>query len=80
MPRTNKSILKRYNVKGLSNLLQSYFFNNMSKKCDFKININGFNIEQSESIKYLGVVLDEKLNWKAHLRSLKSKLSQSCFV
>ena len=37
-------------------------FNNTSKKCDFKVNINGFNIGQSESIKYLGVVLDEKLN------------------
>ena len=32
------------------------------------------------NINYLGVVLDEKLNWRAHLRSLKSKLSQSCFV
>ena len=37
-------------------------FNNTSKKCNFKVNINGFNIEQSKSIKYLGVVLDEKLN------------------
>ena len=55
-------------------------FNNTSKKCNFKVNINGFNIEQSESIKYLGVVLDEKLSWRAHIRSLKSKLSRSCFV
>ena len=55
-------------------------FNNTPKKYDFKVNINEFNIEQSESIKYLGVVLDDKLNLRAHLRSLKSKLSSKCFV
>ena len=38
-----------------------------------------FIIEQSKSIKYLGVVLYEKLNWKSHLKSFKSKLSRSCF-
>merc|ERR1712183_1133079 len=42
--------------------------------------VNGFVIEQSENIKYLGVVLDEKLNWRAHLKSLKSNLSRSCFA
>ena len=50
-------------------------FNNTSKKSGFNVNINGFNIEQS--IKYLCRVLDEKLNWRAHLKSLKSKLSRS---
>ena len=41
----------------------------------FQSNENGFSIEQSESIKCLGVDLDKKLNWMDHLRSLKSKLS-----
>ena len=36
-------------------------FNNISKNSDLK-NINGFNIEKSESIKYLRMLLDEKLN------------------
>ena len=48
--------------------------------CDFKVNINGLNFEQSKSIKYLDVVLDEKLNLRANLWSLKSRLSRSCFV
>ena len=55
-------------------------FNKTSKNCKFSVKINGFLIEQSDSIKYLGVVLDDKLNWKKHLSSLKSKLSRSCFV
>ena len=55
-------------------------FNKTSKNCKFSVKINGFLIEQSDSIKYFGVVLDDKLNWKKHLSSLKSKLSRSCFV
>ena len=39
-------------------------FNKTSKNCEFSVKINGFLIEQSDSIKYLGVVLDDKLNWK----------------
>ena len=31
-------------------------FNKTSKNCEFSVKVNGFLIEQSESIKYLGVV------------------------
>ena len=55
-------------------------FNITAKKNEFIVKTNGFVIEQSENIKYLGVVLDDKLNWKAHLKHFKSKLSRSCFV
>ena len=37
-------------------------FNKSSKICGFSENINGFINEQSDSIKYLGVVFDDKLN------------------
>ena len=37
-------------------------FNKISKNCKFSVKINGFLIEQSDSIKYLGVFLDDKLN------------------
>ena len=55
-------------------------FNRTAKKNSISINVNGFVIEQSENIENLGVVLDDKLNWKAHLKYLKSKLSRSCFI
>ena len=53
--RANKVFINYFKTKFL-------LFNNTSRKFDFKIHINRFNIEQGESIKYLGVVLDEKLN------------------
>ena len=55
-------------------------FNRTAKKSEFSVKVNGFVIEQSENIKYLGLILDDKLNWKAHLKCLKSKLSRSCFM
>ena len=54
-------------------------FHKTSKNSKISFKMNGFLIEQSDSIKYLGVVLDDKLNWKKHLSSLKSKLSRSFF-
>ena len=48
-------------------------FKKTSKVCEFSIKINSFIIEQSYSIKYLVVVLDDKLIWKKNLNSLKSK-------
>ena len=55
-------------------------FNRTAKKCDFSVMVKWCCIEQSENIKNLGLVVNEKLNWRTHLKSLKSKLSQSCFV
>ena len=39
-----------------------WFFDRTAKKSDFSVMVNGFVLEQSETIKYLGVDLDEKLN------------------
>ena len=55
-------------------------FYKTSKDCEFIAQIKGFHIEQSDRIKYLGVVLDDKLNSKKHLSFLKSKLLRSCYI
>ena len=44
---------------------------------DFKVNVRGINIDRCFSTKYLGVVLDENLSWKSHIKYLQNKLSQS---
>ena len=64
----------------LATLKLNFWFLRTRQKSDFKVNTNEFNVEQKERIKYLGVFLDDKLNWRAHLRSFKLKLSRSCFV
>ena len=40
--------------------------------------INNNKIEQVKSFEYLGVKIDEKLNWKEHIKSIETKISQSC--
>ena len=65
---TNKPSINYFNTN-------FFLFKQQVLKMLFQSNENGFSIEQSESIKCLGVDLDKKLNWMDHLRSLKSKLS-----
>jgi len=51
-----------------------------SQNCNFEYFMNGVRIQQTESIKYLGVMIDKKLSWKQQIRSLCRKLSQACGV
>ena len=46
----------------------------------FRLNINKMNIEQVDEIKYLGVYLDNKLNWHKHIENLCTKLSRTAGV
>ena len=39
---------------------------------------NDKKIEQVKEIKYLGIKIDQKLNWKEHIKTLETKLSQAC--
>ena len=38
-----------------------------------KLKINGFDINPSESMTYLGIVLDQKLSWTPHIKKKVSK-------
>jgi len=51
-----------------------------SQNCNFEISMNGVRIQQTDSIKYLGVIIDIKLSWKPQISSLCGKLSQACGV
>ena len=42
----------------------------------FKIKLNGHRLYQSDSIKYLGILLDSTLNWKHHCDILSKKLKR----
>ena len=45
------------------------------EKRNFKFHINNVVLHRKTSLKYLGVLLDELLNWTSHVKDLKSKLS-----
>ena len=56
------------------------FLPNSSKFSNLKLNIfvgKNSPIEQVNQYKYLGLIIDDKLSWKAHIQYLKSKLSKA---
>ena len=55
-------------------------FTNQKINHKFKIVIGNVELQQVKSVKYLGVILHEKLNWAEHIKSLKSKLSRSSYL
>lgn len=58
-------------------------FKSPCKPVDFtmgKLKVNDKEIEKVGRISYLGVMLDDALNWKPHLDTLGKKLSSVCFT
>lgn len=51
---------------------------NTKSNTDFSLKYNGKRMERCTSYKYLGVHLDEKLNFKNHVKYLCEKLSKMC--
>ena len=51
---------------------------NNHKKINFSVSINHHPISKQSSLKYLGVTLDDKLNWKPQIEKLVTQLSKSC--
>ena len=45
-----------------------------------KLNINNCEIARTESIKFLGVMLDENLSWKTHIKCIENKISKNIRV
>ena len=47
---------------------------------EFYVKINGTNLENCSSYKYLGVYIDEKLDWKAHVDYICKKVTKVCGI
>ena len=50
------------------------------KEKKFKININNYGIKQVSEMKYLGVILDNKLNWHNHVQYVCTKLAKAAGI
>ena len=51
-----------------------------SRNCNFEVSMNGVRIQQTDNIKYLGVIIDNKHSWILQISSLCRKLFQTCGV
>ena len=47
---------------------------------NIKVNINSRELKQENYTKYLGVIIDNKLNWKLHIKQINFKLSKGIGV
>lgn len=55
-------------------------FSNCNKNTQVQIQIDGVGIERVNENKFLGVIIDDKINWKSHIKHVHSKLSRSISV
>jgi len=46
----------------------------------FRVITNNHSISPEDKLKYLGVLLDNKLSWKPHVQKVKTQLSRACGV
>ena len=52
-------------------------FSNSKRESNVTVRINDTDIEMVYVSKFLGVLIDHKLNWKEHISRIKSKLSKN---
>ena len=55
-------------------------FGNYNKNTQVQLQIDGVDVERVYEIKFLGVTIDDKINWKSHIKHVQSKLSRSISV
>ena len=70
--KQNKLILnyKKSNLMMIGNAMQN--------STNFEMIVNHYNIPLTNSVKYLGVILDNKLTWQPHIEQISLKLSRAC--
>ena len=74
------NVVKWLNSNKLSlNVNKSNFILFSNKKVEHELNIilDGKSLERVESTKFLGVIVDERLSWKQHIKYVKSKVSKA---
>ena len=49
-------------------------------KRDITIMMDNYKLDRVSEIKYLGVILDESLKWKSHIKLIKSKISRGSYI
>ena len=47
---------------------------------DLKLNYQGNYIKSPSNTKFLGLIIDDSLSWKAHIDQMMPKLNTACFI
>ena len=55
-------------------------FTNKNRPETISLNVNGSLIQERTDAKFLGVILDNKLTWHAHIKHISSKISKSVAI
>lgn len=55
-------------------------FGNYQSKSQKLVDLDGVNIENVPEIKFLGLMIDNKLSWKTHIRHITTKVSKSLAI
>jgi len=42
---------------------------------EFLVRLGNYQIKREQSVKYPGVIVDEKVNWSSHLKQIETKLA-----
>ena len=62
------------------NKTQSMMFTFKRNRQLLSLNLNDITIVEQENVTFLGIVIDNKLNWKAHISHICSKVSKSIAI
>src|SRR6218665_586202 len=68
--RLSLNVLKTHFI-----LVRSYGKN--TRNVDITLTIDGIKITQVDSVKFLGVMVDEHLNWKTHINNIEKKIAKN---
>uniref|UniRef100_A0A672GUJ2 Reverse transcriptase domain-containing protein n=1 Tax=Salarias fasciatus TaxID=181472 RepID=A0A672GUJ2_SALFA len=78
-----QNVIKWFNANKLSlNISKTKYmiFSYRRTDVDTTLTVEGIEIERTNEIKFLGVLLDEQLTWKSHIDYVKTKISQTIAV
>ena len=61
------------------NVSKTYYqiYSHVDDKPDINISINSQKINRASTVRYLGVILDERLNWKAHIARTRNTVARN---
>ena len=55
-------------------------FGNCNENTQVQLQVDGVDVERVYENKFLGVTIDDKINWKSHIKHVQSKLSRGISV